>query len=102
MKSGFWADTVLHPDDRRDAIAFCALATGQCRDHEFEYRARAADGSIRWLYDVVKVVRGPRGLPSRLRGLMVDVTRRKELAGESTTAAVRRYPILPSLSPPGA
>ncbi len=27
----FWADTVVHPDDRTDAIAFCALAAGNAR-----------------------------------------------------------------------
>ena len=70
----FWADSVVHPDDRSDAIAFCALATGQCRDHDFVYRAVADDGRIVWLHDIVKVIRGPRGIPERLRGVMIDVT----------------------------
>ncbi len=70
----FWADSVVHPDDRSDAIAFCALATGQSRDHDFVYRAVADDGRIVWLHDIVKVIRGPRGIPERLRGVMIDVT----------------------------
>lgn len=70
----FWADSVVHPDDRSDAIAFCAVATGQSRDHDFVYRAVADDGRIIWLHDIVKVVRGPRGIPEKLRGVMIDVT----------------------------
>lgn len=67
----FWADTVVHADDRNDAIAYCALATGQCRDHDFRYRARSADGRTLLLHDVVRVVLGSRGVPERLRGVMI-------------------------------
>lgn len=78
----FWADIVVHPDDRDDAIAYCALATGKGRDHRFEYRARAADGRIVWLRDYVQVVFGPRGVPQRLRGIMIDVTDEKLQSGD--------------------
>jgi PAS domain-containing protein len=74
LEPTFWAETVVHPDDRADAIAFCAVATGQCRDHDFLYRAVAADGSIVWLHDIVRVIVGPRGVPTALRGIMLDVT----------------------------
>lgn len=70
----FWADVVVDPDFRDEAIAFCALATGKGRDHEFEYRALHADGTHRWLYDAVLVLRGARDVPERLRGIMLDVT----------------------------
>jgi PAS domain S-box-containing protein len=70
----FWADIVVHPGDRNDAVAFCAVATGQCRDHDFVYRARTADGRVVWLHDVVRVIRGARDIPERLRGVMLDVT----------------------------
>lgn len=73
---GFWAQTVVHPEDRDEAIAFCALATGKCEDHDFVYRARTADGRTVWLHDVVTVVRGARGVAERLRGVMLDVTPR--------------------------
>jgi PAS domain S-box-containing protein len=68
----FWADVVVHPEDRNDAIAFCALATGRCRDHDFVYRARAADGRVVTLHDVVKVIVGERGVASTLRGIMLE------------------------------
>jgi PAS domain-containing protein len=70
----FWADQVVHPADRDEAIAYCALATGKGRDHAFEYRATAADGRTLTLIDYVQVVRGPRGIATRLRGIMIDVS----------------------------
>lgn len=70
----FWADTVVHPEDRDEAIAFCALATGKCEDHDFVYRAQASDGRMVQLHDIVTVLRGSRGVAERLRGVMLDVT----------------------------
>jgi PAS domain S-box-containing protein len=70
----FWAESVVHPDDRTDAVAYCALATAKKAHHEFEYRAVRADGSVIWLLDQVRVVLGKRGLAERLRGIMLDIT----------------------------
>ena len=81
-QADFWTATVVHPEDRDDAVAFCALATGKGVDHVFEYRALAADGAIHWLEDYVRVVRGSRGIPVRLRGIMLDVTEAKRRASK--------------------
>lgn len=70
----FWGDTVVHPSDRDEAIAFCAIATGKCQDHDFVYRAVRADGSVVWLHDIVQVIKGSKGVAERLRGIMIDVT----------------------------
>lgn len=78
---GFWVDHVVHPDDRREALACRALATGRGRDQLFEYRALGSDGDIVWMLDYVNVVRGGRGVPSRLRGIMFDITAAKQRAG---------------------
>lgn len=83
----FWADSVVHPEDRDDAVAYCALATGKCLDHAFVYRANTADGRVRWLADYVQVVRGPKGIAERLRGIMIDVT--EEVAAERGEQAWR-------------
>ncbi|HET7583829.1 MAG TPA: ATP-binding protein [Gemmatimonadaceae bacterium] len=72
-----WAN-MLHPDDRDRSVAFCVEATHEGRDHEFTYRAIAADGRVVWLHDVVRVVRDHDGRPARLRGVMLDITARKE------------------------
>jgi PAS domain S-box-containing protein len=74
----FWTDVILHPDDRDHAVAYCALSTGKGQDHDFEYRARTADGRVVLLHDVVRVVFGPKGFATHLRGLMFDVTSRIE------------------------
>jgi two-component system cell cycle sensor histidine kinase/response regulator CckA len=71
LEPGFWAERVVHPEDRDGAVAFCAVATGQGRDHDFRYRALGADGGTVWLHDLVTVLRGPRGIPQRLRGIMI-------------------------------
>jgi two-component system sensor kinase FixL len=71
----FWKDHI-DPDDREWAVNFCATATAEKRDHDFEYRMIAADGQIVWLRDLVTVVvEGDRA--TRLRGVMVDITKRK-------------------------
>jgi len=77
----FWIDTVVHPEDRREALACCALATAQGRDHRFAYRAVCADGSIRWVLDVIQVITGQLGVAERLRGIMIDIS--DEAAGWS-------------------
>lgn len=74
LEPTFWSATVVHPDDRDEAVAFCALATGKGQDHDFVYRAMAADGRVVWLHDIVTVVKGSKGVAERLRGVMIDVT----------------------------
>jgi PAS domain S-box-containing protein len=73
----FWADHI-HPEDRRPTIDLCTTATRQAQDHEFEYRMITADGRTLWLRDLVHVVSDDDGSPRLLRGLMVDVTSRKQ------------------------
>lgn len=82
----FWVDHIVHPDDRRDAVAFCALATAQGRHHDFRYRARTADGRTVTLLDVVQVSLGGRGVPVKLRGLMLEVSPDGSLAPRSPRA----------------
>lgn len=81
----FWTDVVVHPEDRNDAVAYCALATAKRQHHRFEYRARTSDGRMVWLHDLVRVVLGPSGIPSLLRGVMFDITPVK--VAETTAAA---------------
>lgn len=77
-EAAFWTETVVHPEDRHDAVAFCALATGKCADHDFTYRATRPDGSVILLHDIVKVIKGPRGVAQTLRGIMLDITESSE------------------------
>ena len=72
----FWKDH-LHPDDRDWAVDFCVKATAEGRNHDFEYRMVAADGRIVWLRDLVTVI-VEADQPTKLRGVMVDFTQRKQ------------------------
>lgn len=74
---GFWSGKI-HPEDRDFAINFCLAQTEKGKNHAFEYRMQKADGNYIWLRDVVSVVM-QNGKPFSLRGLMLDITKRKEL-----------------------
>ena len=69
----FWATRVVHEHDAEEAVSYCATETACDRDHAFEYRARAADGRVVRLRDVVRVVPPMDGHPKRLRGVMFVV-----------------------------
>jgi PAS domain S-box-containing protein len=72
----FWKDHV-HPEDREWALQYCQTATTEKRNYQFEHRMIAADGSVVWLRNLVTVVvEGDR--VARVRGLMVDLTNRKQ------------------------
>jgi len=73
----FWKKHV-HPDDRESACAYSPDDTNGGAGRELEYRMVAADGRAVWLRDVVSVARnGDRA--EKLRGVMMDVTQRKQL-----------------------
>lgn len=87
----FWQDVLLHPDDREWCVGYCSTASAECRDHAFHYRARRADGSGLWVKDVVKVIPDELGHPSRMRGIMVDVTPQIRRAGTRPRAEKLNY-----------
>jgi PAS domain S-box-containing protein len=72
----FWID-LLHPEDRERAMALCKQAVADCRDDDFEYRVIAANGETRWIRDLVSVGCDGSGRATELRGLMVDIGKRK-------------------------
>jgi diguanylate cyclase (GGDEF)-like protein/PAS domain S-box-containing protein len=76
LEPGFWADHI-DPQDRDQAIQYCAACTGRGDDHDFEYRFIARDGRTVWLRDIVKVVEEDEK-PRMLRGLMLDITASKQ------------------------
>jgi PAS domain S-box-containing protein len=72
----FWKDHI-HPEDREYALNVCVTATAERRDHDFEYRMVASDGRVVWLRDLVSVVVED-NQATRLRGVMLDITARKQ------------------------
>ncbi len=84
-RPGFWASRI-HPDDREFAVAYCAAATARLEDHEFEYRFLCRSGEQRWICDLVTVVMEA-SEPRWIRGLMVDITARKQAEAAHQAAA---------------
>ncbi len=72
----FWVKRI-HPEDREAVMQVYRDALAASRDHEYEYRAVAADGREVWLRDIVHVVRDAESLPATLWGLTVDLTELK-------------------------
>src|SRR5437870_775152 len=77
----FWL-SLIHPDDRKHAIALCRRAVVEGRDQELEYRLVAANGTILWMHDSLYVVRDRRGRVRKLRGFMTDISERKRTEEE--------------------
>lgn len=76
---GFWTQSVLE-EDRDDALANCALCTGRGRGHNFSFRIVASDGRILRFFNVVRAVRGSKGVAVRLRGILFEATDETGLA----------------------
>ncbi|MEF8833793.1 MAG: PAS domain S-box protein, partial [Halofilum sp. (in: g-proteobacteria)] len=72
----FWVNH-MHPEDREWAPDYCARATAELRQHQFDYRMIAADGRTVWLRDIVSVLVED-GRPVSLVGVMVDITETRE------------------------
>ena len=77
LAPNFWAEHI-HPDDRDWAIDLHDAAARELGAREFFYRMFAADGRVVWLHDRVSVIVED-GRPTKLRGIMVDITARKRL-----------------------
>jgi len=67
----------LHEDDRFAAMAFRATAPIKIRDQQYEYRMYNAAGELVWLNDLITVV-SEEDVPIKLRGMTVDITKRKQ------------------------
>jgi PAS domain S-box-containing protein len=88
LRGRAWGDHIV-PDDRGDAVATVRLATEEGHDTGLEYRVEAPNGEILWVRELIHVVRGSQG-PRQLRGLMVDITDRKQ-AEQALRASERKY-----------
>ena len=80
VDTAHWPELV-HPDDLPLALASIERhLSGQSASHEVEFRARAKDGSWRWILTRGKVVtRADDGTPLMMAGTHTDVTQRRQL-----------------------
>ena len=71
----FWVSHI-HPDDRERAIDTCLTMSQTAEEFEFNYRMIKASGDIVWVHDIVNCQHHD-SKPKQLRGLMLDITERK-------------------------
>jgi PAS domain S-box-containing protein len=71
----------LHQNDREWAPAFSKENVRMLKDHEFEYRMIASNGSVKWFKDIVTMV-AENGAAISLHGVLIDMTERKETENE--------------------
>jgi len=83
-----WGEHV-HADDRAGAIAACR-SVHDLGDQTIEYRVPSPDGRTAWVRDQIHAVKSGRTGPQRFRGLMVDITDRKE-AERALSESERKY-----------
>lgn len=75
FKKGFWFEH-LHEEDKKWASHFSRYNISLGKDHEFEYRMTACDGSVKWFKDIVSIVQ-INNSPVSLYGVLIDMTDRK-------------------------
>jgi PAS domain S-box-containing protein len=93
--SDFWRNQI-HPDDRDWVIAQCQADTLAKQDHELEYRMLAADGRVVWVQDLISVV-VQKDQPVKLRGVILDITERKQ-AEETLLVQVERERVIVAIA----
>lgn len=74
---GYWIK-VLHPDDRDRVLAEDARVASTGEPFDMEYRCVARDGRTVWVYDRASVESDEEGRPRYRRGVMLDITARKD------------------------
>ena len=94
-------DRLIHPEDAPGVEeAYQAHARGETEGYRAVYRARAADGSWRWIEERGRIVeRDPAGRPARMFGTQTDATlqhqleqaRRDQLAAVAANAAKTQF-----------
>jgi PAS domain S-box-containing protein len=68
----------IHPEDREQILGAIAKTLEQGEDHHVEYRIVLPDGGIRWVEGRGKLVRDRSGAATRMIGVCMDVTERKQ------------------------
>lgn len=73
----FWLEQI-HPKDRNGIISKVNEAINEGGHHTLEYRMISSQGDIVWIRDLLSI-REENGVPVSLDGLMIDITKEKEI-----------------------
>jgi len=72
----FWSKRI-HPEDREKTVNHNNEKSQNSQQYDFEYRFIAKNGEIIWIRDMVNVIH-ENGKPVSLKGIMIDITNRKQ------------------------
>ena len=73
-EAGFWL-AHLDPQDRDHILSQSEQAMSQTDQFELEYRMIGANGTAHWFHDSIRVLRDEEGIPQKLQGVMMELTR---------------------------
>jgi PAS domain S-box-containing protein len=82
-RAEFMARITLHPDDRERVMQLIeAHNRGGGARHDYECRVLMPDGSVRWILNRAQRFPAPDGQGSRVAGVIIDITDRKQAEAE--------------------
>jgi len=79
----------VHPDDHAGILNDLGQLLGHTRSTNREYRVLWPDGAIHWLNRRAELVRDENGQPSKIRGVSIDITERKQIEQEKQVGAFK-------------
>lgn len=85
----FWENNLLHPEDRDQAIADCIEGSSHGDPFEIEYRVVDRSGQTIWVRDLLKPHLNANGEVDLLRGVLIDITREKQMESELLESETR-------------
>jgi PAS domain S-box-containing protein len=83
-------ETCVHPDDRSKTQHHSTNLSLQGIDHTLEYRIIDEQKNVRWIRDVINIIKDERGQPKEIMGFMADITDQK-LQDEQLSATKQLY-----------
>ena len=78
LEPEFWTQ-LIHAEDRERVVKACRTAAESADHLDYEYRAIAGDGRVVWVREILHVVRDEGGQARYLRGVLTDITERRQL-----------------------
>ncbi|MBW4625577.1 MAG: PAS domain-containing protein [Brasilonema octagenarum HA4186-MV1] len=88
--------TYVHPDDRASVAQKFQHTLSTWADWDFECRIISSDGQLRWIWAKGSVYRDADNIPSRLLGVVVDFTERKQAQASLRESEELNHQILES------
>jgi PAS domain S-box-containing protein len=88
----------MHPEDRGQFLCIRDEAMAEGRDFTIDYRIILPDGSLRFMQEIVEIIRNGVGNPTKIFGTIQDITERKR-AEEALRRSEQKYRLLVSQIP---